>query len=640
MSSNLDYLTEKAHNFRKETQKFTIKIYIAILSLGWFGTLVSILRSSVLSPSVITRNIIVISSAIGIAIILLIFAYNYDKNLDTVDWILMAITLSLYFILVSLSENNKIVNPSIWLPMFLMFVLSTFKFRYTVILLLVHASLTIYMMINYPVYTMTVSVDIYGYVLTIIVILSLVSKNFLKQINTYQDQIFTDYEEIQEKNLELTALNEEYYATQEELMSQHDEMHKLAYHDSLTDLYNRSGMKTVHQSLKHEKSSDFYMILADIDRFRELNNVYGYELGDLILKETSEIFRSSIHNVEAVGRIASDVFLLIVKVDSTTSPIIDTMNLMKSISYGSNRILIEYHFGVAICQPNESFRDCIRKVEIALSKAKELDEGHIYLYDDVISELTENRVKLYHSLEKAISAQRIFLNYQPIYFAKTGKLYGFECLARWIDADKGYIPPNEFIAIAERSNLIHSLGQHITEESIAFCLEAKNIGFEGKVTINVSGKELMRDDFGTNLVQIISDAQLEAKFIAVEVTETGLIGNLALAIKHLETLKASGISIYLDDFGTGYSSLSYIDQLPIDVIKIDKSFIDQLLENNKKRQMLSLIIKLAQELSIQTVAEGVETDEQYNLLHTMGVDYIQGYYFSKPLAKEDALKLL
>lgn len=641
MIQDIDYEVKKANELRKESQQFSIKIYMIILSLGLFGLIFSILRSTTLTKEEITFNIITVSALITIALIILTFAYRYKHNLDIVDWILVGINLSLYLLLVSLSKNNKIVNPSIWLPMFLMFVLSTFKFRHTLILIITHVIVAVYFLIKSPVYEITIGVDIYGYILTISIILVVVTWSFLNRINKFQQQIFNDYKEIDNKNMELTALNEEYYATQEELMSQYDEIHKLAFYDTLTKIHNRSGIEKVFKDLKFEDKTTHYLVLSDINKFREINNVYGYDLGDRVLIETSRFVQDKLNNVEAIGRIAGDVFLFIVHTDNTNGSLVDALNQMKSsISHGANDILISYNFGVAICDKKESFQENIRKVEIALSRAKELDSRHIYFYDEELSVDTENRVKLNHALEIAISNKTLYQNYQPIYLTKTKELYSFESLARWTHDEKGNIAPNIFIAIAESSNLIHSLGKNVTESSISFCKEALFRGFDGKVTINVSGRELVRYDFAQNFIKLVKQSELDPQHIAIEVTETSLLGNIELATKHLEILRSFGISIYLDDFGTGYSSLSYIDKLPIDVLKIDQSFIDQLLVNDKKKKLLRVIIDLAKELSIVTVAEGVETADQYDYLLKMDVDYVQGYYLSKPLSKEDALALL
>jgi EAL domain-containing protein (putative c-di-GMP-specific phosphodiesterase class I) len=245
-----------------------------------------------------------------------------------------------------------------------------------------------------------------------------------------------------------------------------------------------------------------------------------------------------------------------------------------------------------------------------------------------------------YALEQAVQNKSLYMVFQPIYNSIGDQVYGFESLVWWEDRELGFVPPDIFIGVAEKSNLIHRLSDVIQNKIWDFTGKINEVNKGLYISINISGKELSRPDFAERFIENARQKYIEPSNIGIEVTESSMINNLELAEKQLLRLKQEGFQIYLDDFGTGYSSLSYLYKLPIDVLKIDKSFIDQIITEKNKEYLLRGIIQLARQLSIETLAEGVETEKQVEILKNIGVDYIQGYYYSKPLSFDDALKLL
>jgi sensor c-di-GMP phosphodiesterase-like protein len=282
----------------------------------------------------------------------------------------------------------------------------------------------------------------------------------------------------------------------------------------------------------------------------------------------------------------------------------------------------------------------MKRADMALLKAKESYDSTYCIYGNEVGSEVSYRAKMSYALEQAVQNKSLYMVFQPIYNSIGDQVYGFESLVRWEDRELGFVPPDIFIGVAEKSNLIHRLSDVIQNKIWDFTGKINEVNKGLYISINISGKELSRPDFAERFIENARQKYIEPSNIGIEVTESSMINNLELAEKQLLRLKQEGFQIYLDDFGTGYSSLSYLYKLPIDVLKIDKSFIDQIITEKNKEYLLRGIIQLARQLSIETLAEGVETEKQVEILKNIGVDYIQGYYYSKPLSFDDALKLL
>jgi len=241
-----------------------------------------------------------------------------------------------------------------------------------------------------------------------------------------------------------------------------------------------------------------------------------------------------------------------------------------------------------------------------------------------------------NALEQSLDRREIFLNYQPIVNSTTEEIVGFEALVRW-KSKKGFISPATFIPLAENTGYIIELGDYIIEEACRFAKRIHEKNPDLYLSINISNKQLLNSEFSEKLIKTIDASGVKASQLAIEITESAVIENYEMAVLVLNELKKSGIQVYLDDFGTGYSSLNHVNQLPIDLIKIDKSFIDNLHTNKRDEVMVKHIINMADDFNLNVIAEGVEYQDQFALLQSLGAQMLQGYHFYRPLSEEDAL---
>jgi diguanylate cyclase (GGDEF)-like protein len=644
MKDPKEYQKQKQYEIHRERQMLSIGLYVFLFILGTLATAFSLLNNPVLDEGEGLRYLLFILLFDLVVFAALYLCYRMKDKLILVDTILFTISILLYGMMLLTSPRMKILNVGLWLPVLVMFIFSIKSRLFSLLFFMIHMCLIIFYFVQYPTYTFEVSQGTYINLIAITLLVAFSMKQLVKLNTKYENTIFNDYKQLEENNIELVALNEEYYAAQEELMSQYDEIQFLAYNDSLTQLLNRSGLiKALTSRLNH--SRDLMIAIIDISKFNQINSVYGYSTGDHILISVGDHLNRLVNDSSLISRIGDDAFAIVCEKDNSDASFLETLNqLPKNIVHEQITIHLTYNYGIASCHdPNDTPDDIIKKAEAALLKAKSLEDKPYYIYTSNLLTETERQMKLFHALKHAIEACIIQMHYQPIYNTQTKAIHSFEALARWQDSTYGFIPPNQFIDIAENSTLIHHLGEYIlayVSDTIDTIVSNHGDHKYDHISINVSAKELARKSFSQDVIDYFSTRNIDPHRIGIEVTETGLIGNTELAKVHLSNLRSAGFIIYLDDFGTGYSSLSYLDSLPIDILKIDKSFIDQIPNNSRKQALLKSIVDLAKSLHIETVAEGVETEEEYLIIKDIGVTYTQGYYFSKPIPNSDVLKYL
>lgn len=651
MNSFDDYAKNKKYEIKRQRQILSIRLYFFMFLIGLTGVFPTLLTNPLLSKEEIRTYLITVLALIFSVFAVLYLCYRMEQRIKTVDFILFIINLFIYLTVLFTSPNMKVLNAALWMPIMIMFVFSLKNRLYTLLFVLVHLGTTIYFFITSPTYDFTINPGTYYGMISITVLLMVSTYLLIRLNNNYEDTMLSDYKKLQNSNQELSALNEEYYASQEELMSQYDEIQFLAYHDPLTKQLNRSGFtKTLTTSL--DTSHEGCIVLMDIVRFNDLNNVYSYETGDAILGAVSdELVKLPLKQCQ-VARLGNDIFAVLVQDFTETEKLIELLTSLKnSFDYVDTTIKLSFRIGIVPYFSDEtSAEELIKNAEISLSKAKEQDHPTYCIYNETLHEDTDYQIKLFYDLDKALKNKKLHLNFQPIYETGTNNLVSFEALARWTHEAFGFIRPDVFISLAEKSILIHHLGVHIRNLIAEMIGDIQALSGDTnddyhhlpfrRITLNLSGKELAKKDFSDLLIDQFNKLKIPSHLIGIEITESGFIDNMELAMKHLGRFKEEGYTVYLDDFGTGYSSLNYLDKLPIDVLKIDKTFIDQLPHNKRKQRLLMGIVNLAKSLQIETVAEGVETKEEYDIICEMGVNYVQGYFFSKPLSKEDTLKLI
>jgi diguanylate cyclase (GGDEF)-like protein/PAS domain S-box-containing protein len=419
-----------------------------------------------------------------------------------------------------------------------------------------------------------------------------------------------------------------------------------AMHDFLTKLPNRNLLNDrLQQALlrfKRAVSEDFALVLFDLDNFKYINDSMGHPVGDKLLIHVGKSLASIVRNSDTISRLGGDEFAVIIQkpVDKHSF----NMMITRIASVLSSPIKIEDYLinpsvsmGIVWCNksaPYTSSDEIFRDADIALYHAKKSGKSRFVFYDNDLREEAQKRFRISNNLKSALNKNQFSVFYQPIVFALDGQVAGFEALLRWNHPELGFVPPDQFIPIAEESDMIVDLGNFVIQkscETLSKLMEEYNPERNWYVCINVSAKQLENNDIIFEIERAVKDNFLTYKNIKVEVTESILLKNSDSELYILEELRKKGIQIAIDDFGTGYSSLSTLHHFPFSFLKIDRSFITNLLTQPKLKSMIKSIILMAKTLDMKLVVEGVEHVEQYNVLKEMEADYIQGYYFSKPL---------
>ena len=419
-------------------------------------------------------------------------------------------------------------------------------------------------------------------------------------------------------------------------------IYDLAFKDSLTGCANRYGFV---QQLDHRLASGLhvaYVVLIDLKGFNEINNTMGYESGDAILRECAHVLKKKMGNPDLVGRIANDVFGLVIDKKFKEDELLDFIHsIPRSIEYRQSSIILDCNMGIAKCDDSGADAELLLvRADLALASAKKIKKQDYLFYSHSISDDISERVTIIQQMQKDIDKNKFHLVYQPIMDADSRSVCGYEALARWHNEILGSIPPATFIELAESTSLIFPLSALLFRKVASFVAETQSISPDLTVTVNVSSILLANDAFAKEFIEIFCQDSLDLSKVAVEVTESAFIENEDLAIEQLNQLRNHDIKVYLDDFGTGYSSLSYLDRLPIDVLKIDRTFLLDMNKDKRKQSMISTIAAMAGNLGLTTVAEGIEDESTYLMLKANGIDKIQGFWFSKPLSEEDVKKQL
>lgn len=425
---------------------------------------------------------------------------------------------------------------------------------------------------------------------------------------------------------------------------------RMAYYDSLTGLPNRRLLTDrVAQALSRSRwrKREVAVAFLDIDGFKEINDTYGRGAGDQLLQTIAGRLKSCLRDGDTVARHGGDEFMMLLQdMRSSEDVYIVISKLLSSfrqpVHLGGNEVYLTASVGVSLF-PSDGLEPetLLRKADTAMHQAKREGRNEFRLYSPAMDEKVAEKIEKQRRLHLALERDEFVLNYQPQADLKTGDVVGFEALVRWQDPSMGIIPPSEFIPLAEETGLISELGRRILRWA---CAQNRvfNAGTRNNVvvSVNVSAKQFMRKDFIEDVERILLETGLDPRLLELELTEGVIMENTDEALGAMKNLKALGVRFAIDDFGMGYSSLRYLKHMPVDLIKIDKSFVQNVPANPDDVSIVTAIIRLAQSLKIEVVAEGVETVEQLKFLSEMGCNRIQGYVFSRPLTAEGALRLL
>ncbi len=420
---------------------------------------------------------------------------------------------------------------------------------------------------------------------------------------------------------------------------------KVYYYDELTGLPNRrSFMMKLRKAINYAQKNNhsIAVILLDIKNFKLINERYGFRIGDELLKQVSRRLESIIYKVDTVARIGADKFAILIysfKDPVKLTKIIRKLSEKVTGRYNLNgeSVFIDVKFGITVFPKDGNDEEkLLKNAELALTRAKQNPDR---IFDFYSEDYTKEIVKILDIKEKlrtAINKDQIVLYFQPIVEINSLNFKMAEILVRLNGSRNELIPPEEFIPIAEQSGLIFELGNKIIEKSSKYINEIDNIKF----SINISPVQLKRSDFCYEVSRTFEEKGVDLNKIIIELTETSIMENAQENVKKLRKLKSKGISVAVDDFGTGYSSLNYLKILPIDYLKIDTSFIKKIGKDKDYEAIIKTIISIAKIFKLETIAEGVETEEQLLFLKENGCNYAQGFLFSKPLPFEEFRKLI
>jgi len=424
----------------------------------------------------------------------------------------------------------------------------------------------------------------------------------------------------------------------------------LAYYDALTGLPNRNlFIDRLNQGIARAEptSKVVAVLIADIDRFKSINDIYGTEVGDRVLKKVAERLSAAVRKGDTIARLGNDEFgialLDVAHLDDTISVM---EKIMKYISHplkiGNDEITVTYSTGISIYpHDNKNPQDLLKSAGLALGIAKKEGKQNYRFYTKDLNVKATEFLLMEKNLYNAIKNEEFFLHYQPYWDINTQKIIGIEALVRWQSRDMGLISPGQFIPVLEDTGMILEVGEWILRTATRQVKEWQDKGYPVvPVSVNLSLIQFRQKNLAEMVKQALTECGYYPSLLTLEITESAFMQDIEFTSSVLKELKDIGVSVSIDDFGTGYSSLAYLKRFPIDNLKIDISFIREMVKDPDSASIVMAIITMAHTLNLKTIAEGIETEEQWKFLRLLRCDMGQGFYFSKPLPAEEFKKLL
>jgi len=451
------------------------------------------------------------------------------------------------------------------------------------------------------------------------------------------------------KTLEVVRITRE---KEQELATANAQIHYQAFYDELTDLPNRNLLlKEMRTDLNSIIELDHLraLLFLTLNRYQIVKYSLGHSRGEQLLVEVGRRLEACVLPRNLIARVGEDAFAIWLADITNSQLALDAAKHIRQAleipsNLGGTTVFSSVSIGVALgAIGTEEPEDLLRAADAARHQAFVRGAGSIVVFDADMQSQALEQLQLENDLQNAINLQQFYLNYQPIVSFVTGQIVGFEALVRWRHPSRGLVYPSEFIPTAERTGLIVALGEWVLSEAVA-CLSKWQLQFPDylplNMSVNLSGIQLFAPNLLPLLDSLLRVHNLKGEFLKLEITESVLMENAEEAAGVLELLKARQVKVCLDDFGTGYSNLSYLQLLPIDTLKIDRSFVCCLEEGGKNLTLLEAILNLASSLELEAIAEGVETQEQLIILRSLGCNSYQGYFFSRPLEEEGAVAML
>ena len=428
-----------------------------------------------------------------------------------------------------------------------------------------------------------------------------------------------------------------------------DQIRHDALHDGLTGLANRALIiDRLEQMLarNHRGGAFSAVLFIDLDGFKQVNDTFGHEAGDAVLRAVATRLGATVRQADTVGRLGGDEFVMLL--DGATlsvGPELVAERLLAVLAepfdlgeLSASPVLVTASVGIS--KIGDSAREMLRDADLALYRAKQQGKNRHMTFAPEMQTAAKNQLLMEMDLRSALDSHQFQLEYQPIFTLATGKVKAVEALLRWHHPDRGIVQPDEFIPVLEDTGLIVPVGRWVLMEACAEAIRTRAQGHELTVTVNVSIRQLESPDFEQHVHEALQRTGLEPRCLTLEVTETALMHDVQTVVPTLVRLRDLGVKVAIDDFGTGYSSLAYLQQLPIDTLKIDRSFITGLSASSDSATLVRTLVRLGKDLGLETLAEGIEEGEQYAALQLEQCDSGQGYMFARPLPSAELHRFL
>ena len=426
-----------------------------------------------------------------------------------------------------------------------------------------------------------------------------------------------------------------------------------ALHDGLTGLPNRAcfveRLRHAGERARRHADNSFAVLFVDLDHFKIVNDSFGHLAGDELLVEVARRLAGCLRSVDTLARLGGDEFALLleeVNEPSDAARVAERLQLAlrNPMTIRESEVFTSASIGIALSgRADDAPQHLLRSADLAMYRAKEHGRGRFEVFDPAMHTAAMERLRMEMDLRRAVERDQLLLHYQPVVSLSTGGVVAVEALVRWQHPERGLIPPLEFIPIAERTGMIGDIGRWVLSRA---CEQLKTwereFGYDApqSVWINVSPKQFAQRDLASQVEQLFAAISFEPRRIKFEITESIMLEDIELATRTLGELRRLGVQVFMDDFGTGYSSLTYLGRLPLDGIKVDRSFVSQMGNDIRQAQLVSTIITLIRNLGLEPIAEGVETDQQARLLRDMGCAFAQGFVFCRPVPAREIDELL
>jgi len=420
------------------------------------------------------------------------------------------------------------------------------------------------------------------------------------------------------------------------------ELEHQAFHDTLTGLANRALFldRVTHALvLARRHSRTIAVIFLDLDNFKTVNDSLGHAQGDMLLIHTSERMQTAVRTADTIARFGGDEFAILIEDASDNDAAMTVVERMLELMrhpfhLDGKEVFASASIGIAVADSNHTASDLLRNADMAMYIAKQSGKGQYRRYEARMHTEAMERLELESDLRHAIEREEFTLRYQPIVLLQTGEIAGVEALVRWNHPTRGMLSPLTFIPLAEETGLIVPLGRWVVREACRQAVGWQALRPAGKpltLTINISGHQLQGEHVVEDVRRALSDSGLDPRHLVLEITESVLMQQSVTILERLHALKALGVRLAIDDFGTGYSSLGYLQRFPIDILKIDKSFVDDVGRGDTESALARAVIALGETLQLQTIAEGIELKQQLSGLQDLGCELGQGFFFDKPI---------